>query len=217
MTFSGSVRPIQELETLMPMLERRLKHAIAKIRRFMGTDQEVEFTVDRGVLSILQTRRAETPFDRSTERFLDPGDPATRGLGVRGGGFRGLAAFDEADLRELAAVDLSERDDVDGVLLVIENPTPEDIPLIISVDGLLTARGGSTSHAAVAINGIEDKRYSGVMSAANLRVHVDQHEAVIVDNERGTAFRIRKGDIVSIHGTTGEVYLGSRRRHLVAE
>jgi enolase len=212
MTFSGSVRPIHELPTLMPMLARRLAHTVAKIRRFMGTDQEVEFTVDRGVLSILQTRRAEARFDLSTERFLEPGEPATRGLGVRGGGFRGLAAFDEADLRELAAVDLSERDDVDGVLLVIENPIPDDIPLIISADGLLTARGGSTSHAAVAINGIEDRKYSGVMSAAHLRVHADQHEAVIRDRERGAAYRIRKGDIVSIHGTTGEVYLGSRRR-----
>lgn len=214
MTFSGSVRPIHELAALMPMLARRLTHAVAKIRRFMGTDQEVEFTVDRGVLSILQTRRAEARFDLSTERFLEPGEPATHGLGVRGGGFRGLAAFDEADLRDLAAVDLSERDDVDGVLLVIENPTPDDIPLIISADGLLTARGGSTSHAAVAINGIDDRKYSGVMSAANLRVHADRHEAVIHDRERGTAYRIRKGDIVSIHGTTGEVYLGSRRRQL---
>ncbi len=214
MTFSGSVRPIHELATLMPMLARRLTHAVAKIRRFMGTDQEVEFTVDRGVLSILQTRRAEARFDLSTERFLEPGEPATRGLGVRGGGFRGLAAFDEGDMRDLAAVDLSQRDDVDGVLLVIENPTPDDIPLIISADGLLTARGGSTSHAAVAINGIEDRKYSGVMSAAHLRVHADHHEALILDRERGTAYRIRKGDIVSIHGTTGEVYLGSRRRQL---
>jgi enolase len=217
MTFSGSVRPIRELETLMPMLGRRLRHAAAKIRRFLGTDQEVEFTVDRGVLSILQTRRAETSFDRGTERFLDPGDPATRGLGVRGGGFRGLAAFDEADVAELGAVDLSERDDVDGVLLVIENPTPDDIPLIISADGLLTSRGGSTSHAAVAINAIENKKYSGVMSAANLQVHQDQHEAVILDSQQEPGCRIRKGDIVSIHGTTGEVYLGSRRRQAVTE
>jgi hypothetical protein len=214
MTFSGSVRPIRDLPALMPMLARRLAHTVAKIRRFMGTDQEVEFTVDRGVLSILQTRRAEARFDLSTERFLEPGEPATRGLGVRGGGFRGLAAFDEADLRELAAVDLKERDDVDGVLLIIENPTPDDIPLIISADGLLTARGGSTSHAAVAINGIEERRYSGVMSAAHLRVHADRHEALILDRERGAAHRIRKGDVVSIHGSTGEVYLGSRRHQL---
>jgi phosphoenolpyruvate synthase/pyruvate phosphate dikinase len=216
-TFSGSVRPIQELETLMPMLGRRLRHAAAKIRRFLGTDQEVEFTVDRGVLSILQTRRAETSFDRGTERFLDPGEPATRGLGVRGGGFRGLAAFDEGDLEELRAVDLTERDDVDGVLLIIENPTPDDIPLIISADGLLTARGGSTSHAAVAINAIENKKYCGVMSAANFKVQSGRHEATIVESQGETACRIRKGDIVSIHGTTGEVYLGSRRLQAAGE
>ena len=214
MTFSDSFRPIHDLETLMPMLETRLKHAIAKVRRFMGTDQEVEFTVERGVLSVLQTRRAEARFDQATERFLDPGDPATRGLGVRGGGFRGLAAFDDADLEELRAVDTGDRDDVDGVLLVIDNPTPDDIPMIISADGLLTSRGGSTSHAAVAINGIETRDYSGVVSAANLLVHAEQHEASIVDADGEVLHRIRKGDVVSIHGTTGEVYIGSRRRQV---
>jgi hypothetical protein len=76
----------------------------------------------------------------------------------------------------------------------------------------LTARGGSTSHAAVAINGIEERAYSAVMSAAHLRVRADQHEAVIADGASGPAYRIGKGDVVSIHGTTGEVYLGSRRR-----
>jgi pyruvate,orthophosphate dikinase len=131
---------------------------------------------------------------------------------VRGGGFRGLAAFDSADLGELAGVDLGARDDVDGVLLILENPTAEDIPMIISADGLLAAKGGSTSHAAVAINGIEGRAYVGVVSAANLQVHADRREAVIVDERGVAARRIRKGDIVSIHGTTGEVYIGSRRR-----
>jgi enolase/HD superfamily phosphodiesterase len=214
-TFSGSFRPIQDLEQLMPMLETRLKHAVAKLRRFMGTDQEVEFTVERGVLSILQTRRAEAHFDDATERFLEPGEPATRGLGVRGGGFRGFAAFDDADLAELGAVDVRERDDVDGVLLVIENPIPDDIPTIISAGGLLTARGGSTSHAAVAINGIEDRDYAGVVSAMNFEVHADRHEALIKSETGEVLHRIKKGDIVSIHGTTGEVYVGSRRRQIV--
>jgi hypothetical protein len=45
-------------------------------------------------------------------------------------------------------------------------------------------------------------------------VRADEHEAAITDRDRGTAYRIRKGDVVSIHGTTGEVYLGSRRREL---
>ena len=58
--------------------------------------------------------------------------------------------------------------EVDGVLMVLENPTPDDIPNIISADGLLTAKGGSTSHAAVAVNGIEDRPYAAVMSVAGL-------------------------------------------------
>jgi pyruvate,orthophosphate dikinase len=210
-SYSGSFRPIRELETLMPMLEMRLKHAVAKARRFFGTDQEVEFTVDRGVLSVLQTRRAEARLDAATDRFVDPGEPVTRGIGVLGGGFRGLVAFDDADLQELSAVDFEARDDVDGVLVVIDNPTPEDIPLIISAGGLLTARGGSTSHAAVAINGL-DRQFSGVVSAANLDVDVARHEAAIKDDQGNVVHRIRKGDIVSIHGTTGEVFIGSRKR-----
>ena len=211
-TFSNSFRPVAALEELMPMLENRLKHNVAKIRRFMGTDQEVEFTVERGILSVLQTRRSETHIDQATDRFFDPGEPATRGLGVRGGGFRGLAIFDEADLAELSRLDLSERDDVDGLLLVIENPIPDDIPLIISAGGLLTARGGSTSHAAVAVNGIEGREYSGVMSAANLDVDAERHEAVIRNANGTIVHRIKRGDVVSVHGTTGEVYVGSRRR-----
>jgi pyruvate,orthophosphate dikinase len=177
----------------------------------MGTDQEVEFTVENGVLSVLQSRTAETYADEAIDRFVDPGEPASRGLGVRGGGFRGMVAFDDADREELlASTDFSARDDVDGVLMVLENPTPEEIPMIISADGLLTAKGGSTSHAAVAANGIEDRSFCSVMSAAGLQVDLERREAVIVDADGNVSHRLLKGDIVSLHGTSGEVYIGSR-------
>jgi enolase/phosphohistidine swiveling domain-containing protein len=209
-TGSHSFRQVEELRTLTPMLERRLKHTVAKLRRFMGMDQEVEFTVERGVLSVLQARTAESVADQATNRFADPGTPAALGIGVRGGGFRGLVAFDDEDRTELAALDLSERDDVDGVLMVLENPIPDEIPMIISADGLLTAKGGSTSHAAVAVNGVEDRDFYGVMSASGLRVFAKKHLAVIDDAEGRTVHRIHKGDILSIHGTSGEVYVGTR-------
>ena len=209
-TSSGSFHSIAELDLMMPMLGRRLRHIISRLRRFMGTDQEVEFTVEKGILSILQSRTAETYADEAFDRFVDPGEPATRGLGVRGGGFRGMVAFDDADREELAKTDFSTRDDVDGVLMVLENPTPEEIPMIISADGLLTAKGGSTSHAAVAANGIEDRNFSSVMSAAGLQVDYERREALIVDAEGNVKHRLNKGDIVSLHGTSGEVYIGSR-------
>ena len=209
-TSSGSFHSIAELDTLMPMLGRRLRHVESKLRRLMGTDQEVEFTVENGVLSVLQSRTAETGADKAAGKFVDPGEPATRGLGVRGGGFRGLVAFDEGEREELAVIDVEARDDVDGVLMVLENPTPEEIPMVISADGLLTAKGGSTSHAAVAANGIEDRNFCAVMSAGGLRVDLERREAVIVDSGGAVRHSIRKGDIVSLHGTSGEVYIGSR-------
>ena len=216
-TSSGSFHSIAELDILMPMLGRRLRHVGSRLRRFMGTDQEVEFTVENGVLSVLQSRTAETYADEAIDRFVDPGEPASRGLGVRGGGFRGMVAFDDADREELATADFSSRDDVDGVLMVLENPTPEEIPMIISADGLLTAKGGSTSHAAVAANGIEDRTFCAVMSAAGLQVDIERREAVIVDADGTVSHRLLKGDIVSLHGTSGEVYIGTRSLRLDTE
>jgi pyruvate,orthophosphate dikinase len=208
---SSSFRSVEgELRELMPMLEARLKHGLAKLRRFMGTDQEVEFTVDRGVLSMLQTRTAETPADRGIEAFLDPGEPITRGLGVCGGAFRGLVAFDDEDRKKMAERARSSDVDVDGVLMVVENPTPEDIPVIISADGLLAAKGGSTSHAAVAINGVDVRRVSAVMSAVGLRVDLQKREAVFHDPEGAPTHTVRVGDVLSIHGTSGEVHIGPR-------
>jgi pyruvate,orthophosphate dikinase len=209
-TSSGSFHSIAELDMLMPMLGRRLRHVAARLRHFMGTDQEVEFTVENGILSVLQSRTAEAYADQAIDRFVDPGEPASRGLGVRGGGFRGIVAFDDREREELASTDFSARDDVDGVLMVLENPTPEEIPMIISADGLLTAKGGSTSHAAVAANGIEDKNFCAVMSAAGLQVEFERREALIVDDDGQVRHRLRTGDIVSIHGTSGEVYVGTR-------
>jgi pyruvate,orthophosphate dikinase len=209
-TSSGSFHSIAELDMLMPMLGRRLRHVASSLRNFMGTDQEVEFTVENGILSVLQSRTAEAYADQAIDRFVDPGEPASRGLGVRGGGFRGMVAFDDAEREELASTDFSAREDVDGVLMVLENPTPEEIPMIISADGLLTAKGGSTSHAAVAANGIEDKNFCSVMSATGLQVDFEKREAVIVDVDGNVQHRLQRGDIVSIHGTSGEVYIGTR-------
>ncbi|MBN2318329.1 MAG: hypothetical protein JXR49_04595 [Acidobacteria bacterium] len=210
LTKSISFRTIEELESFLPMLNRRLRHNIAKLRRFMGTDQEVEFTVENGVLSILQARAAEIGKNRRETAFEDPGEEATHGIGVRGSAFRGLVVFDREDMEELSHEELSKRDDVDGVLLILESPAPESIPLILSADALLSAKGGSTSHAAIAINGIEGGDYSAVMSATGLQVNPRKHEAVIVGKNGGVRHTIRKHDVISIHGTTGCVYVGSR-------
>jgi hypothetical protein len=211
LTTTMSFLPFSELKTYLPMLDRRLYHKVARLRSFMGTDQEIEFTVDRGILSVLQSRAAVMGENIVDRAFLDPGQAITRGLGIRGSAFRGLIAFDEADHDKLRqSHDLAGRDDVDGILLILENPTPTDIPLVLSADGLLASKGGSTSHAAVAIHSIEQKDYCAVMSASRLRVNADSHEAVVLDSDDKPVAHFHTGDIVSINGTTGEVYVGTK-------
>ena len=58
-TAAKSFEPVQRLHSLAPMLERKLNHVSARLRRFLGSDAEIEFTVDRGVLSVLQARSAQ--------------------------------------------------------------------------------------------------------------------------------------------------------------
>jgi enolase len=211
LTRSISFRPLKDLPSLMPMLDRSLSNAVGALRRFMGTDQEVEFTVERGVLSILQSRAAEIGANKRLATFDNPSGEIARGIGVRGAAFRGVVAFDESGLRELQSQNLSQRDDVDGVLAVLENPSPDEIPLILLADGLLAAKGGSTSHAAIAANGIEQSDYNAVVGVEGLSVNARKREATITDAQGNVLARIRPGDIVSIHGTSGAVYSGSRQ------
>ncbi|MGD2130598.1 MAG: PEP/pyruvate-binding domain-containing protein, partial [Lysobacterales bacterium] len=205
LTAAKSFEPVEELHEQAPMLERRLKHISARLRRFLGSDAEIEFTVERGVLSILQTRSAQM-VHHSLRTFSDPGEPAGRGIGIAGGAFRGVVAFDEEGVERARAI--ADGQEADGVLLVLENPIPDEIPLILSVDGLLAARGGSTSHAAVAVHGIDDKAYAAVLGVAELRVF--RNEAALVDADGQTVCTVRSGDILSIHGQTGEVFVGPR-------
>jgi enolase len=173
-TASKSFEPVQRLHSLAPLLERKLNHISARLRRYLGSDVEIEFTVERGLLSVLQVRGAEVEQDESPRTFIEPGEPAGHGIGIRGGAFRGLVAFNEADVKALRSRIAEFGDQVDGILLVLENPIPDEIPLILSVDGLLAARGGSTSHAAVAVHGITEKSFSAVLGVAELHVGKDQ-------------------------------------------
>ena len=117
-------------------------------------------------------------------------------------------AFGEADLEELAPLAAADHG-VDGVLLLLENPTPEDIPMILSAQGLLTVKGGSTAHAAVAVNSLEERSYAAVMSAGGLEIG-DDGAARIISGPGQEPLELRKGAVMTIHGTTGEVFAGTR-------
>jgi phosphohistidine swiveling domain-containing protein len=82
--------------------------------------------------------------------------------------------------------------------------------MILSADALITAKGGSTSHAAVAIHGVDDRSMFAVMSVGRLRVDLEKRQALILDDYDNVVHAIDKGDVVSLHGTSGTVYLGSQ-------
>ncbi|MDH3903742.1 MAG: PEP-utilizing enzyme, partial [Xanthomonadales bacterium] len=178
-------------------------------RRCLGSDAEIEFTVDRGVLSVLQARSAQMNHRFSPKTFDKPGTPSGRGIGISGTAFRGRVAFNEADVERLRNLPDEDNDDSDGILLVLENPVPDEIPLILSVNGLLAARGGSTSHAAVCVHGIEDQPYTAVLGVSELRV--SENGATLMGADDQIEHTICTGDILSIHGQTGDVFAGSRR------
>ncbi len=149
---STSFHSIDELATFTPMLDRRLGHLVGRLLRFMGTDQEVEFTVEEGVLSVLQSRTAEIGANKRLAAFVDPGRSRARDRQASAAAhLEGLAAFDEQDLRYCREQCVLGQQDVDGILVILESPSPEHIPLILEADGLLAAKGGSTSHAAIAV------------------------------------------------------------------
>jgi pyruvate,orthophosphate dikinase len=185
-TAAKSFESVQRLHSLAPVLERKLNHVSARLRRFLGSDAEIEFTVDRGVLSVLQARSAQMELQYSPRTFKEPGTPSGKGIGISGGAFRGVVAFNETDVKQLATEIDQQNKEVDGILLVLENPVPDEIPLILSVGGLLAARGGSTSHAAVCVHGIEDKPYSAVLGVPELRVSSDKATLAGVDGNLNT-------------------------------
>jgi hypothetical protein len=205
-----SLRPLADLPRFLPMLDRQVRHAMTTLRHFMGTDQEIEFTVERGVLSVLQSRATEIGANRARHAFQDGPAPMAHGIGVRGSAFRGRIAFDEDDLARLRAGGGGADDETDGIVMVLENPAPEEIPLLLAADALLAAKGGSTSHAAVAINGIGDRDYHAVVGVAGLRVDTTAKRATLAPADGGDPLVLAAGDVVSLDGDSGAVHLGSR-------
>ena len=110
----------------------------------------------------------------------------------------GGVAFNEADVRRLRDETDDRDNESDGTLLVLENPVPDEVPLILSVDGLLAARGGCTPHAAVCVHGVEEKRYTAVPGVPEL--HVSGDKAILMRGDGEIEHTILVGDILSIHG-----------------
>jgi pyruvate,orthophosphate dikinase len=198
-------------------LENRFPEVFAELQRLSEVlvyekgfnHQEIEFTFERPVregLHILQTRemvqteRKKRSLFRETPELL--ASFLGTGIGVSGGALCGRAVYSEADI-----IFFRMKEPDTPLILIRPDTVPDDVGILLKVDGLLTARGGGTSHAAVTIPQLHKV---GVVGFNKLKVYeADGYSTA------GDVF-IRKGDHVAIDGWTGAVYIG-RHEYLSEE
>jgi pyruvate,orthophosphate dikinase len=177
------------------------------IYRQRWSAQEIEFTFEgtkKDNLYMLQSRDMTITKQESLEAFVPTQELSEQylssGIGVGGGALSGRVVF---NLDEIHA--FREKDPSLSLILVRSDTVPDDIMLISSVNGLLTARGGSTSHAAIIANRLGKTCVVG----CNYLLVLEHEKKCSINNQT-----IMTGDFLSIDGRSGSVYSG---KHPVQE
>ncbi|KTT72831.1 pyruvate, phosphate dikinase [Sphingomonas endophytica] len=213
------------MEEALPQVYTELAAVFDKLETHYRDMQDIEFTVERGKLWMLQTRSGKRTakaalkiavemaseglitreeaitrvepqaLDQLLHPTLDPNaarDVLTKGLPASPGAASGLVVFDADTAERMAA-------DGKAVILVRTETSPEDIHGMHAAKGILTARGGMTSHAAVVARGMGRPCVSGAGSLS-----ISAKDKVL----RVGAREVREGDMLTIDGATGEVMVG---------
>jgi pyruvate, orthophosphate dikinase len=219
----GDVAP--SMEEALPEVFAQFKGVVERLERHYRDMQDIEFTVQQGKLYMLQTRSGKRTakaalkiavdmaaegaiskeeailrvepqsLDQLLHPTIDPTaerDLLTTGLPASPGAATGRVVFD-ADEAEQAGVAGK------SVILVREETSPEDIHGMHAARGIVTARGGMTSHAAVVARGMGRACVSG---AGEVQIDLKAQEFRV----RGRT--IKAGDIITIDGSTGQVLFG---------
>ncbi len=219
-------KAIDRMDQEMPEMARQLAELRNRLESHYKEVQDFEFTIERGTLFCLQTRNGkmnapamvrssvemvgEGLIDKEQallrinpdhlEQMLYPqldgnvqAEPVAQGLPASPGAAVGQAVFD-ADRAEHLGKVLGMK-----VILVREETKPEDIHGFFAAQGILTSRGGKTSHAAVVARGMGKPCVAG---AEGIRVDVQKREAFV------SGQLVREGDVITIDGSNGNVYFG---------
>lgn len=217
--------PISEMEQLMPQVYQELVKTVNRLEQHYKDLQDIEFTIEQGKLYILQTRIGKrtaqaavkiavnlvedgiiskqeaiqridvTHLDQLLHRAIAPNamlEVLAKGLPASPGAASGQIVFD-ADTAEQWARSGKK------VILVSMETTPEDIHGVIAAEGILTSRGGMTSHAAVVARGMGKPCVCGCES-----LKIDEENRLFTVDQR----QVKEGDFLSIDGTTGRVIQG---------
>ena len=213
------------LEEENPKLHKEIYEIAKKLEKHYKDVQDIEFTIEEGTLYLLQTRKAKRTAQAAVKIAVDmhkekivtkkeaiqmvDADSITnilhpqfvesqeknlfeKGLNASPGAAFGEIVFD-ADKAE------EEANKGRNVILVRDETSPEDIHGMFSSVGILTTKGGMTSHAAVVARGMGKPCIVGAESLV-----IDYDEKTISSGE----ITLEEGDLISIDGSAGEIYLG---------
>ncbi|RQD78511.1 MAG: pyruvate, phosphate dikinase, partial [Candidatus Syntrophonatronum acetioxidans] len=216
---------IERLKEIMPDIYQEFLDICNKLEEHYKDIQDIEFTIEKGKLFILQTRtgkrtslasvrsavdfvkdgiitkkeailRIEPQYiDRLLHRQIDPKREIkhiARGLPASPGAASGKVIFNADEAEKLSQQGIK-------VVLVRPETTPDDIHGIVAAEGILTSRGGMTSHAAVVARGMGKPCVSGCEA---LSIDLEKEEFQV----DGVVYS--KGDIITIDGATGRVIVG---------
>ena len=224
--------PLSALHERMPEVYAQFLQIAERLERHYRDMMDLEFTVERGRLWMLQCRvgkrtgraAVKIAVDMAKEGLIGRDEAVLRvqpkqldqllhphfdetalasgeypllaqGLGASPGAASGRAVFDSKRAME--------RGKTEPVILVRPETNPDDVGGMLVSKGILTARGGNTSHAAVIARGF------GIPCVAGCEaISVDEHENLFTVQVDGQTVVVREGDFISIDGSTGKVYKG---------
>ncbi|HHY42405.1 MAG TPA: pyruvate, phosphate dikinase [Thermoanaerobacterales bacterium] len=216
---------IDQLKEVMPDVYEQFINVSNLLEKHYKDMQDIEFTIENGKLYLLQTRNGKrtaqsavkiavdlvkeglidkkeavlrVPADQLESllhRRIDPAAKAeavAKGLPASPGAASGMVVFDPDEAEAMGK-------EGQKVILVRTETTPDDIHGIVLAQGVLTSRGGMTSHAAVVARGMGKPCVSGCEA---VRIDYEKEEFQVGNTV------VKKGDIISIDGSTGQVFIG---------
>ena len=222
-------QPISALADTMPEVYQQFVDISSRLEKHYGDMQDMEFTIENGKLYMLQTRNGKRTAQAALKVAVDLVDegvctkeqavmkveakqldallhptfdpaalkaatPITTGLPASPGAACGAVYFTADDAAKAHKTGIK-------AVLVRQETSPEDIDGMAVSEGIMTARGGMTSHAAVVARGMGTCCVAGVNG---IKVSEEDKTLTFAD---GTV--VHEGDIISLDGSTGNVYLGS--------
>ncbi|MBE0431708.1 MAG: pyruvate, phosphate dikinase [Dehalococcoidia bacterium] len=223
---SETPQPVSALASRMPEVYQELERIGDALELHFRDMQDIEFTVESGKLYILQTRSGKRggyaavkiAIDLVDENVITPQEallmvrpedlqallhrqiksperykPLTKGLNAAPGATTGIVVFDVTE-----AVSLAQK--TVPVILVRPETSPDDILGIVASHGVLTQKGGLTSHAAIVTRAMGKPCVCG---ASDILINLAEQRFEVGGR------RIKKGDQITIDGTTGNVYDGA--------